>query len=100
MIRTIYVVSGSCGECSDRREWTVKAFTTRESADAFADRLVGTMQELGARRVRGGTGWVFPDRFSALQKIHDAMCALDPSFSTDYTGTEYTVYPVDLEEVP
>jgi len=100
MIRTIYVVSGTCGEYSDRSEWTVKAFTTRESANAFADRLVATMQELGARRVRNEPGWVFPERFSAPQKIHDAMGALDPSFSTDYTGTSYTVYPVDLEEVP
>ena len=107
MLRDIWVVSGQCGEYSDRCEWTVRAFLTEAAANAYREKLVQAMRDGGAVEQPydedgGGGGGLLPyPRFSEEgDAFRKKMRELDDGFYTDYTGTSYTVYRVDLEEVP
>lgn len=85
---TIYVVTGSTGEYSDRSEWLVYAFHTEEAAQAYVDLLGVERQKLPQR------SWDWNDD----QKIELAMRAFDPRFSEDYTGTSWFVQAVELKD--
>lgn len=105
-LQTIYVVYGTCGEYSDRREWTVRAYTSERAAQAKVAALQEAMRALGFAVIidmRDGSEWYeLPSRWTEHGRAAIAeMCAQhDPSFSTDSGGTRYDVYPVTLEGVP
>ena len=87
-MKTIYVVEGSTGEYSDRSEWPVRAFTSEEKAKKFVEALAAWCDKNGCGENRGDSYW------EARDKGHP----LDPSFNSDYTGTRYTYYSVELDE--
>lgn len=97
MNKIIYVVSGHCGEYSDSRDWLVKAFTDRIKAYNHVTELSRISQELYAKY---DEDYTWPDDYYldpgelAMNQIH----LLDSNFQHYYTGTNYTVEELELEE--
>jgi hypothetical protein len=81
----IYVVTGSTGEYSDRREWTVFAFMDEKKALDFADEC-----EKEADRLNDERGGDFG--------LGGKTSKYDPFIQMDYTGTVYFVEQVELKE--
>ncbi len=81
-MKNIYIVRGFCGEYSDRSEWTVCAYESREGAEAHALAAQAAGNSVESRTDR--------DNF---KNPHDDY------FRTDYTGTEYHVEEVLLWEI-
>lgn len=79
----IYVVVGTTGEYSDRREWAVKAFSNEDRAKDFVLEATKIAKEL----------FVSKKRYS-----DDMESPLDPEIQMDYTGTDYFYYTVNLED--
>lgn len=80
----IYVVEGSTGEYSDHREWLVKAFVNEECAQDFVERVGREYRRL--EQECEGDRWNIGDN------------SLDPYMQTDYTGTNYRYFEVELDE--
>jgi len=80
----IYVVQGSTGEYSDHREWLVCAFTREKSAQAFVEVVSARAREL---QMQYGKYWGIPDGSNEY----------DPSMEIDYTGVNYHIESVILE---
>lgn len=85
---TIYIVEGSTGEYSDRREWSVKAFRSQEKAEAYV-----TLCEAWLREHRVNDDNFGIDRYELMGKNPH-----DPNMQIDYTGTRYYYYEVELVE--
>jgi len=83
---TIYIVFGSAGEYSDRREWTVEAHTTEEAAQARIRQLDALVQEFGLTGGYQGRGY---EQELALINGFKSHPHGDQNFQTDYTGTSY-----------
>lgn len=85
--KKIFVIMGSTGEYSDRREWSVRAVSSKEAAISFVDQAekIANEQEAIKYPPSGDTNWE-----------HQPVSALDPNFKMDYTGTSYFYYEVDL----
>lgn len=84
----IWIVMGSTGEYSDRREWPVIAFTSEDAAKERIAALDVRMQQIPQE-------WR-DDRWEHEVKIKEHMAPLDPNFSMDYTGTSYFFYEVEV----
>lgn len=80
---TIYIVEGSTGEYSDRREWPVMAYRNEEQAKAH----VLKAQE-----------WANQQRYDHGRVREDPRNPHDPGFQLDYTGTTYYYYAIELVE--
>lgn len=78
--RTLYVVMGTTGEYSDRTEWPVRAFLDETKAADLVLRAEAEARQL------------------AYRSDHSRKSAADPNFRMDYTGTEYYIMPVPLDE--
>lgn len=85
MSKSIFIVVGTCGEYSDRSDWNVCWYPTKAQADAFAAKCTAADADLGVS-----------DRYdSESETVAASMIKrLDPSWSTDYTGTRYYVCEV------
>jgi hypothetical protein len=90
--KTIWVVEGSTGEYSDHSEWPVKAFTKEEYAKEFVElcsaeyrRIILRLDELEL--------YYFDSDLP-----EDCKHKYDEGFTTDYTGTLYRCYPVEVEK--
>ena len=79
---TIYLVTGTCGEYSDRSEWYVCWYPTLAEAEAHVALCRAQVSELGEE-----------GRYD-YDKQKKIMTA-DPYFQSDYTGTEYAVCEVE-----
>ncbi len=89
----IYIVEGRTGEYSDHREWPVKAFVSEEKAQEFVEKVSEEYRKI--RDSYGGGG----DRFWYSRWLRDGeQNPLDPDMQTDYTGTTYSYYSVELDE--
>ena len=102
----IFVVKGSTGEYSDRCDWIVKAFRTKEDADKFqqdiTDVVASTLKYLKEKEI---DIYEFMDsevyiedktiRGMLLSFMTD-ITNLDSKFQMDYTGTSYWVTEVEL----
>ena len=86
----VWIVMGSTGEYSDRREWPVIAFTAEAAAKEHIAVLDVRMQQMPQE-------WR-EDRWEHEEKIKAHMAPLDPNFSMDYTGTSYFFYEVDVAQ--
>ena len=86
----IYVVIGSTGEYSDRREWLVKAFPKQELAQQL---VVAATRE--AKRLYAAYA---SSAYMDYHKIPKGSNPVDPSMETDYTGVGYHYVEVELEE--
>ena len=87
MSETIYLVSGSTGEYSDRRDWVVRAFRSKENAQGF----VVTCENFVQKHWPDGDKSYYEHPFSCK---HEG--GPDPSVHMDYTGTEYSIEEVEL----
>jgi hypothetical protein len=83
--RTIYVVSGSTGEYSDRTEWMVRAFVSEDAAMNLAVKATARAKELELTR---------KSRYEGVEGANEH----DPVMQMDYTGTTYRYDPVELDE--
>lgn len=78
----IWIVEGTTGEYSDRFDWTVCAYTSKEKAEQHArDAMQRAMEISKSRRTR----------YDTPKGINE----FDPNMQMDYTGTEY--YTVETE---
>ena len=85
---TIYIVTGSTGEWSDRTKWLVKGWWSKEKAIQHVkdlEELYKTSSPLG-------------DRYQRKNTLETIMKTLDPSFQEDYTGTHWYVQEVEVED--
>ena len=101
----IYILQGSCGEYSDRTDWIVRAYSTKEAADA--DQLKATVQArdfmaAGDRfSEESEDGESFMYSFSkegerVAKEARERILTVDPSAQFAYTGTTYWVVPAQL----
>lgn len=88
-MRTIYVVIGTCGEYSDRNEWLVAAYV---SEGAAAQRVVDCERESKIMDAVAKEHTRYGDEFEEAKKLNVA----DPNYRSDYTGTKYTLAPIEL----
>ncbi len=95
--RHVWVVMGTTGEYSDRKEWPAKAFLVEARANDFCKTLNEWLTGRGCHQAQCG-------RVPSPLYLEDEALVLakkacpDPHFSIDYTGTEYYVMIVDLEQ--
>jgi hypothetical protein len=78
---TIFVVEGSTGEYSDHREWPVMAYRDEAAAKAHVEAATRRANDLKAQHACD---------------IPDGANEHDPGMQTDYTGTRYYYYAVEL----
>lgn len=78
-----YRVFGSTGEYSDHTEWSVKTFLSKANADQYCEKLKEWVKEYG--------------QYNHINIRNGYKCPLDPNFRTDYTGTDYYVEEIELE---
>jgi outer membrane biogenesis lipoprotein LolB len=84
----VYVVTGSCGDYSERQDWSVCAFTTDKRAEEFAVKLKELQEFNAAFRIRMQTEfeqphaaafdwWKLPTKPKASLMLHTAqkVCA-------------------------
>ena len=83
-MKTIYVVFGTTGEYSDRRDWPVKAFVNEAKAQQLVLDATRIAKEMEAKEWRS---------YDSKEKN-----IFDPNMDMDYTGTGYYHFPVELEE--
>ena len=105
----IYVVYGRTGEYSSRSEWAVRAFRSEEAAKDFRQQLLDAVRELGCGRgdekARDFPGYyqeeIETDKdYAHFREPWRRLKALDPNFTAQYTGTDYSYYSVPLEDTP
>ncbi len=81
----IYVVSGSTGEYSDRSEWPVKAFASKEKAEELVAAATARAKQIEATR---------PSKYGLPAK---GLNEFDPEMWMDYTGTSYEMAEVEFD---
>jgi len=86
----IYVIEDQTGEYSDNRNWLVKAFRSEQQAKDFVEKVSEEYRKL--REKYGGVYW-----YHNWDGDKDPN-PLDPYMETDYTGTTYCHYSLELEE--
>lgn len=82
----IHVVAGETGEYSDSTVWYVRAFTNKQRAEQFAEGLNQWCKDHACEMSDGS-------RYKGQDKPND-----DPQFQSDYTGTQYSVIEIPLDE--
>jgi hypothetical protein len=82
----VYIVQGSCGEYSDRREWSIKVYADQKRAEQHVLNAEKWSQEWYVTR---------PDYFE--RDLEKPESPYDPFFQHDYTGTRYWLDEVDAE---
>lgn len=85
MSNVVYVIQGTTGEYSDRNDWLVCAYHSREKAEEHTRKAM-----LRAKEIRG----VGQFSYNVPQGVNE----FDPNMQMDYTGTEYTVYEVEIQD--
>lgn len=85
-VAKVYVVSGTTGEYSDYRTWTVAAFLDEFAAISCKEELNRWCKE--NRIGRDDPRMDYDDRQKG--------CPLDPNFAADYTGVSYEMEAVQL----
>jgi hypothetical protein len=84
-VRYVYVVMGQTGEYSDMREWPVKAFLDLARAEELVVNALNRAKEIEEER---------PSEYHVAEGINE----FDPEMKMDYTGTNYYIMDVRLEE--
>lgn len=85
----VWIVMGTTGEYSDREDWPVKGFRSLEKARSFADLAKKQGQEL----VSKSTGYK-----GMISEFEGKRTECDPNFRADYTGTDYFIYEVEIDD--
>jgi hypothetical protein len=84
----IYVVQGSTGEYSDHCEWLVAAFYSEQKAADLVVAATRRANELYAQHKDNTWG------------IPDGANEHDPMMETDYTGTRYCHFGIEIHDKP
>jgi len=84
-VTEIWSVYGTTGEYSDWTMWEVRAFGSETEANEFAGACNDWVKERGMHA---------DDPTSDYYERDEAKHPLDPNFSCDYTGTEYSVHKI------
>jgi hypothetical protein len=79
-----YIVYGLTGEYEDQRDWSVRAFKTKEAANTFCKRCNNYVQ--------GSASWSYDKRDTFIHPL-DPYCQVDRN-----VGTTYIVGEVDYED--
>lgn len=90
-----YLIEGRCGEYSDRRTWPVCAYLNKARARDKVEHLT-----LKAKEAAVEFGEDF--RYNVWDEtVRKAICAFigDPNFQSDYTGTTYHYYEIDIVDL-
>jgi hypothetical protein len=92
---TIYIVEGSTGEYSDHREWPVKAFRSKVKAQRLVVEAQARAKQIAEHEEN--VGW---SKWYDMKQQNDQMTIneFDLNMETDYTGTYYKCYPIELDE--
>lgn len=90
MSDTIYVVCGSVGEYSDRSEWMVAWYTTRDEATAHAEAAEAEARDLAVKRQE----LMEVDYLASCEPPHTP---LDPFRDNDYCGQSATYGVAEIE---
>jgi hypothetical protein len=85
---TIYLLTGTQGEYSDRSDWNVRAFVRRERAEALKTTLEGLATE--AYRLRSDCV------YTASEEVLKKIKALDPGAS-EWGMIDYDIEEIELE---
>lgn len=89
--RKVFVVMGSTGEYSDRREWGVRAFFEQPAAEDFAFKATARALEIKQSE------WFSQRHFYPRPEMPKSQ--FDPDLTDmDYTGADYFVVEVPLAE--
>ena len=88
----IYLVTGVTGEYSDFTKWNVKAFGSMDQAINFMEDINTVIQD-----TLKGEGQKNLD-YTARSALEKALKDLDPNVSIDYTGVDYEIEEIELEE--
>jgi len=93
----VWIVFGSTGEYSDRREWPVRGFIDKARAEAFEFAATRWARD-HSKRLKGHE---CDDCYSAAKNFRqcgeDEKSPHDPDYSRDYTGTDYYTVEVEVE---
>lgn len=84
-MKNVYVVMGSTGEYSDHNEWPVKAYLNVKSAEKHVIDVSRRADELIV--IHGG-----------YHNVPDGSNEFDPQMRIDYTGVNYSIWPVELAD--
>jgi len=102
----VYVVQGTTGQYSDRFDWIVKAFRTKEEADKFQQDITDVIEQLWKFSKKHDVDYYYfsdiddleasPEVKKTIASFYEDVTKLDPKFQCDYTGTSYWVTEVEL----
>ena len=85
---TVWVVSGTTGEYSDRTEWDAAVFTSEEQAEAYRALLLKAVRYRdGAAERAAADLW----RGSLAERKQPELRKLDPQSPHRFDGIEYAV---------
>ena len=84
----IYIVQGSTGEYSDHMEWPVRAFDSERKAQDFVNKLSEEYRFLKQKYGHHGFSW-----YCHIEEEN----MTDPNMRSDYTGTNYSYFEIELE---
>ena len=86
----VFVVFGQTGEYSDRIDWAVRGFFSRQKAEAFEFACTQAAKKWFDARA------VDDPLFCDDEALRSAVPG-DPEFRCDYTGTDYYMIEVEVE---
>lgn len=84
---TLWIISAHTGEYSDSRDWNIAAYFDEEQAKRHVELATRRSQELQAQH---------KERYD----IPDGANEYDPEMRIDYTGIDYTCYPLRVFAKP
>lgn len=93
----IWIVHGTAGEYSDRGEWIVDAWPSREAAQARVEALEALALKHGYRHGSGPAGSYSYEQDRAMREKFIEESG-DKRFSADYTGTTYFYSSCELHK--
>lgn len=82
----IYIVEGTTGEYSDRTDWTVCAYRSKEKAEEHARNAMLRAVELNN------------NRSTRYERPKQGSNSFDLNMQMDYTGTEYYTIECELKD--
>ena len=83
----IHIVEGHTGEYSDHRDWPIAAYYSEEKAKQHVVLATEAANELYSKH----------DDYGDIDDS-DEKNPYDPDMKTDYTGTRYNYYSVEIKD--
>jgi hypothetical protein len=94
--KKIYTVFGECGEYSDWRMWAVRAFESKDSADAFCAKLNAIAAEQKAKWKEFLEGADNDDFDGKQSKFTAELCAAGDAVSEFDNDNTFNVVEIDF----